>query len=75
VSEKRILRRIFGPKRDEVTGDRRKLHDEQLYKLYSSPNNIRLAKARRMKWGGGGHVVRMGEERKMYRVLGFGRKA
>jgi hypothetical protein len=61
VSEKRILRRIFGPKRDEVTGDRRKLHDEQLYKLYSSPNNIRLATARKMRLGGG-HVVNTGEK-------------
>jgi hypothetical protein len=53
-----VLRRIFGPKRDEVTGDWRKLHNEELYNLYSSPNIIRMIKSRRMRWPG--HVARMG---------------
>jgi hypothetical protein len=53
-----VLRRIFGPKTDEVTGDRRKLHDEELQNLYSSPNIIRMIKSRRMRRAG--HVPRMG---------------
>jgi hypothetical protein len=57
----RVVRRIFGPKRDDVTGDRRKLHNEELHKLYSSPNIIRMIKSRRMRWAG--HVARMGETR------------
>ena len=52
--------RIFGAKRGEITGERRKLHNEKLYDLYSSPNIIRVIKSRRMRWGG--HVARMGEE-------------
>jgi hypothetical protein len=67
VFENRVLRRIFGPKRDEVTGEWRKLHNEELHILYSSPNIIRQIKSRRMKWAG--HVARMGEERNVYRVL------
>jgi hypothetical protein len=67
VFENRVLRRIFGPKRDEVTGEWRKLHSEELHILYSSPNIIRQIKSRRMRWAG--HVVRIGEERKLYRVL------
>jgi hypothetical protein len=67
VFEKRVLRRMFGPKRDEVTGKWRKLHNENLHNLYSSPNSIRRIKSRRMMWAG--HVVRMGEEGKVYRVL------
>jgi hypothetical protein len=67
VFENRILRRIFGPKRDEVTGEWRKLHNEELHNLYSSPDNIRQFKSRRMRWAG--HVARMGEERLMYKVL------
>jgi hypothetical protein len=63
----RVLRRIFGPKRDEVTGEWRKLHNEELHILYSSPNIIRQIKSRRMKWAG--HVARMGEERNVYKVL------
>jgi hypothetical protein len=63
----RVLRRIFGPKRDEVTGQRRKLHSGELHNLYSSPNDIRLMKSRRMRWAG--HVARMGEGRNVYRVL------
>jgi hypothetical protein len=67
VSENRVLRRIFGPKRDEVTGEWRKLHSEELHILYSSPNIISLIKARRMRWAA--HVARMGEQRKVYKVL------
>jgi hypothetical protein len=67
VFENRVIRRIFGPKRDEVTGEWRKLHNEELHILYSSPNMIRQIKSRRMRWAG--HVARMGEERDMYRVL------
>jgi hypothetical protein len=62
-----VLRRIFGPKRDEVTGEWRKLHNEELHNLYSSPDIIRQVKSRRMRWAG--HVVRMGEERKVYKDL------
>jgi hypothetical protein len=54
------LRRIFGPKRDGVTGGRRKLYNEELYNLYSSPSIIRIIKSRRMRWAG--HVARMGGE-------------
>jgi hypothetical protein len=53
------MRRIFGPKRDEVTGEWRKLHNEELHDLYSSPTIVRLMKSRRMGWAG--HVARMGE--------------
>jgi hypothetical protein len=60
-----VLKRIFGPKRDEVTGDWRKLHNEELHNLYSSPNIIRRIKTRRMRWAG--HVVRKGENRNAYR--------
>jgi hypothetical protein len=67
VFENRVLRRIFGPKRDEVTGDWRKLHNEELHKLYSSPNIIRMIKSRRMRWAG--YVARMGEKRNLYRIL------
>jgi hypothetical protein len=67
VFENRVLRRIFGPKRDEVMGEWRKLHNEELYNLYSSPDIIRKIKSRQMRWVG--HMVRMGEERKVYKVL------
>jgi hypothetical protein len=67
VFENRVLRRMFGPKRDEVTGEWRKSHSEELHILYCSPNIIRQIKSRRMKWAG--HVARMGEERNVYRVL------
>jgi hypothetical protein len=63
VFKNRVLRRIFGPKRDEVTGEWRKLHNEELYKLYSSPDIIR-----QIKWWAG-HVARIGEDRKLYNVL------
>jgi len=67
VFENRVLRRIFGPKRDEVKGEWRKLHNEELHNLYSSPNIVRVIKSRRMRWAG--HVARMGEGRDVYRVL------
>jgi hypothetical protein len=65
--ENRVLRRIIGPKRGEVTREWRKLHNEVLYNLYSSPNITTHIKSRRLRWAG--HVVRMGEERKVYKVL------
>jgi hypothetical protein len=67
VFENRVLRRIFGTKRDEVTGEWRKLHNEGLHNLYSSTDIIRQVKSRRMRWAE--HVARMGEERKVYKVL------
>jgi hypothetical protein len=67
VFENRVLRRIFGPKRDEVTVEWRKLHNEELHELYSSRSISRIIKARRMRWAG--HVVRMGENRNAYRLL------
>jgi hypothetical protein len=65
--ENRVLRRIFGLKRDEVTGEWRKLHSGELHNLYSSPDIIRQMKSRRMRWVG--HVAHMGEGRNVYRVL------
>ena len=67
VFENMVLRRIFGPRRDEVTGEWRRLRNEELSDLYSSPNIVRVIKSRRMRWAG--HVARMGEERVVYRVL------
>jgi hypothetical protein len=67
VFENRMLRGIFGPKRDEVTGERRKLHSGELHNLYSSPDIIRQIKSRRMRWAG--HVARMGEETNVYGFL------
>jgi hypothetical protein len=67
VSENKILRRIFGSKRDEVTGEWRKLHNEELHNLYSSPYIIMQIKSREMRWAG--HVTRMGEETKMCKVF------
>ena len=67
VFENRVLRRIFGPRRDEVTGEWRRLHNEELNDLYSSPNIVRVIKWRRMRWAE--HVARVGEERGVYRVL------
>jgi len=67
VFENRVLRRIFGPKRDEVTGYWRKLHNEELNDLYCSPNTVRVIKSRRMRWVG--HVACMGERRGVYRLL------
>jgi hypothetical protein len=62
-----MLRKIFCRKRDEVTGDLRKLHNEELHNLYSSPNIIRTIKSRRMRWAG--YVAHMGEKRNAYRIL------
>jgi hypothetical protein len=63
-----VLRRIFGPKRDEVSGERRKLHSKELHDLYSSPSSIiRIIESRRMRWAG--HVARMGAKRNAYRLL------
>ena len=65
--ENRVLRRVFGPKRDEVTGEWRKVHNEELNDLYSLPNIVRVVKSRRMRWAG--HVARMGEDRGVHRML------
>jgi len=67
VFENRVLRRIFGPKRDEVTGKWRKLHNEELYDLYCSPDIVRVIKSIRIRWAG--HVVRMDERRGVHRVF------
>jgi hypothetical protein len=70
VFENRVLRRIFGPKRDEVMGAWRKLHNEELHDLYSSVSTIRIIKSRRVRWMG--HVALMGEKRNTHRLL-FGK--
>jgi hypothetical protein len=67
VFENRVLQRIFGPKRDKVTGEWRRLHNKELKDLYSSPDIIRAINSRRMRWAG--HVTRMGEGRGAYRIL------
>jgi hypothetical protein len=67
VFENRVLRGIFGPKRDQVAGEWRKLHSGELHNLYSSPGITRQIKSRRMRWAG--HVARMGEGRNVHRVL------
>jgi hypothetical protein len=67
VSENKVLRRTFGPKRDRVTGGWRKLHNKELHNLYSSRSIIRIIKSRRMRWGE--HVARLGEKRNVYRLL------
>jgi hypothetical protein len=67
IFENRVLRRIFGPKRDEVTGEWRKLHNEELHDVYSSPNIITQVMSDRMRWAG--HVARMREERKVCTVF------
>jgi len=61
VFENKVLKRIFGPRRDEVTGDWRRLYNEEINVFYCSPNIVRVIKSRRMRWAG--HVARMGEER------------
>ena len=68
VFESRVLRRIFGPKRDKVTGEWRKLHNEELNDLYSSPNIVRVIKPRRLRWTG--HMAHIGERRGIHRVGG-----
>jgi hypothetical protein len=67
VFENRVLRRIFGPKRDEVTEDWRKLHNDELHNLYSSSNIISMIKSRWMRWAG--HVTRYGDKRNAYSIL------
>jgi hypothetical protein len=67
VFENRVLRRIFGPKRDEITGEWRKLHNDDLNGLYSLTKIVRVIKSRRLRWAG--HVARMGDGRGVYRVL------
>jgi hypothetical protein len=67
VFDNRVLRRIFGPKREEITGEWRRLHNEELNDLYSSPNIIWVIKSRRVKWAG--HIACMGEGRGAYRIL------
>jgi hypothetical protein len=67
VFENRVLRRVFGAKREEVTGKCRKLHNEQLYDLYSLPSIIRMIKSRMMRWAG--HAARMGGKINAYRLL------
>jgi len=67
VFKNRVLRRIFGPRRDEVTEDWRKLHNEEFNDLYSSPNIVRVIKSRRIRWAG--HVACMGDRRGVYEVL------
>jgi hypothetical protein len=67
VFQNRVLRRIFGPKRDEVTGEWRRLHKEELNDLYSPPNIIRVITSRKMRWAG--HVARIGKGRVAYRIL------
>jgi len=67
VFENRVLKRVFGPKRDEVTGEWRKLHNKELNDLHSLPNIVWVVKSRRMRWAG--HVARMGEDRGVHRVL------
>ena len=67
VFENRVLRRIFGPKREEVKREWRKLHNKEIKDLFCSPNFVRVIKSRRMRWAG--HVTRMGERRGVYRVL------
>jgi len=67
VFENMVLRRIFGPTRDEITGEWRRLHNEELNDLYCSHNIVRVIKPRRMRWAG--HVARMGEERGVYEAL------
>jgi hypothetical protein len=66
VFENRVLSRIFGPKRYEVTADWTKLHNEEIHNFYSSPNIIRMIKSRRIRWAG--HVARMEEEKNVYRI-------
>ena len=65
--ENRVLRRVFGPKRDEITGEWRKLYNEELSDLYPLPNIVRVVKSRRMRWAG--HVAHMEEGRGAHRVL------
>ena len=65
--ENRVLRKVFGPKRDEMTREWRKLHNEKLKDRYSLPNIVRVVKSRRMRWAG--HVARMGDDRGVHKML------
>jgi hypothetical protein len=67
VIENRVLRRVFGPKKDGLTGGWRKLHNEELHDLYTSQSIIRIIKSKRMRWAW--HVERMGEKRNVYKIL------
>jgi hypothetical protein len=67
VFENRVLRRIFGPRRDGVMGGWRKLHNDELHNMYSSPSIMRIVKSRRMRWAG--NVARMGAKKNVYRLL------
>jgi hypothetical protein len=67
VFENKVLRKIYGPKRDEITGEWRRLHNEELHELYDSPDIIRIMKSRRLRWAG--HVARMGEKRRLYSIV------
>ena len=67
VFENKILRKIYGPKRDEMTGEWRRLHNEELHGLYDSPDVVKIMKSRRLRWAG--HVARMGEKRRLYSTL------
>ena len=63
----KVLRKIYGPKRDEMTGEWRRLHNEELHGLYDSPDVVRIMKSRRLRWAG--HVARMGEKRRLYSIV------
>ena len=67
VFENKVLRKIYGPKRDEMTGEWRRLHNEELHGLYDSPDVVKIMKSRRLRWAG--HVARMGEKRRLYSIL------
>ena len=67
VFENKVLRKIYGPKRDEMTGEWRRLHNEELHGLYDSPDVVRIMKSRRLRWAG--HVARMGEKRRLYSIV------
>ena len=67
--ENKVLRRIFGPKRDEVTGDWRRLHNEEINVLYSSPNIVRVIKSRRMRWAGHVDWIGLAQDRDRWRTL------
>ena len=67
VFENKVLRKIYGPKRDEITGEWRRLHNEELQGLYVSPDIIRIMKSQRLRWAG--HVARMGEKQRLYSIV------
>jgi len=67
VFENKVLRKIYGSKRDEMTGEWRRLHNEELHGLYDSPDDVKIMKSRRLRWAG--HVARMGKKRRLYSIL------